>query len=99
MAARHGWVDLSDYQALSRVFGLECGPLITDQQRADLWDLEKGEGSGLASLHRLLNDFPVPIDYVLVLGDARSQNLGLDGRMDLVQTAGSGDFLSVYRRK
>jgi hypothetical protein len=99
MAARHGWVDLSDYQALSRVFALECSPLISDRQRSDLWDLEKGQEGGLASLHRLLDDFPVPIDYVLVLGDARSQNLGLDSRMDLVATAGTGSFLSVYRRK
>jgi hypothetical protein len=99
MAARRGWVDLSDYQALSRVFALECTPLISDKQRADLWNLEQGEKSGLASLHRLLYDFPVPIEYVLVLGDAGSQNLGLDSQMELVETAGTGGFLSVYRRR
>jgi hypothetical protein len=99
MAARRGWVDLSDYQALSRVFALECGPLITDKQRQDLWNLEQGEESGLASLHRLLNDFPAPIEYVLVLGDSGAWKLGLEGQMELVGTAGSGGFLSVYRRR
>jgi hypothetical protein len=99
MAARHGWVDLSDYQALSRVFALECTPLISDRQRADLWDLEKGEEGGLASLRRLLDDFPVPIDYVLVLGNTGSEHVGLDGQMDLVQTTGTGGFLRVYRRR
>ena len=96
VAARHKWVDLSDYQALSRVFALECGPLMTDQQRSDLWNLENGDP---ASLRRLLNDFPAPIDYVLVLGDARFENLGLDQRMDLVDRAGTGLILSVYKRR
>ena len=99
MAARRGWVDLSDYQALSRVFALECSSLISDPQRADLWNLEQGDGSGIDSLQRLLKDFPVPIDYVLVLGDTGSRSLGLDLQMDLVGTAGTGDFLRVYRRR
>ena len=65
-----GWVDLSDYQALSRLFTLECRPPITDQERLDLWNLENGDGgSALESLDRLLNGLPIHIDYVLVLGD------------------------------
>ena len=99
MAARHGWVDLSDYQAPSRVFALEFCPVITDEERSGLWNLEKGDQGGLASLQLLLHDFPSPIDYVLVLGDARSFKLWLDQQMDLVATAGTGDFLSVYRRR
>jgi hypothetical protein len=99
MAARHGWVDLSDYQAPSRVFALEFQPVITDQQRSALWNLEKGEEGGRASLQQLLHNFSSPIDYVLVLGDPRSFKLGLDQKMDLVETAGTGDFLSVYRRR
>jgi hypothetical protein len=96
MAARRGFIDLSDYQALSGVFALECRPPITEHQRADLWDLENGEQH---SLHRLLNNFPAPIDYVLVLGDAGSRDLKLDRQMDLVDTAGGTPFLRVYRRK
>jgi hypothetical protein len=95
VAARRSFVDLSDYQALSGVFALECRPPITDHQRADLWDLENGEQH---SLHRLLNNFPVPIDYVLVLGDAGSRDLKLDPQMNLVDTAGGTPFLRVYRR-
>lgn len=99
MAARHGWVDLSDYQALSRVFTLECRPLITDKERSDLWNLEKGDEDGLASLNRVLNQFQVPIDYVLVLGDTRSQKLDFGQQMELVDTAQAGVFLSVYRHR
>jgi hypothetical protein len=94
MAAQHGFVDLSDYQALSGVFGLECRPPITEQQRSDLWSLEGGDEAGL---HRLLRE--LPIDYVLVLGDSPSQDPKLDQRMDLVATAGATPFLRVYRRR
>ena len=99
MAARHDWVDLSDYQALSRVFALECRPPISDKQRADLWLLESGDAAGIASLYRLLEDFPTPIEYVLVLGDAHAQNLRLDRWMEWAGGVGSGKFLSVYRRR
>jgi hypothetical protein len=96
MAARHGFVDLSDYQALSSVFALECRPPITEQERSDLWSLENGNADSVASLHRLLDDFPVPIDYVLVLGDAGSQKLELDQWGSLVD---SRSFLRVFRRR
>ena len=95
MAARRGFVDLTDYQALSGVFALECRPPITEQQRSDLWSLESGDE---ASLHRLLDHFPVPIEYVLVLGDVGPRDLKLNAQMDLVGTTGSTPFLRVYRR-
>jgi len=98
MATHHSFVDLSDYQALSKVFALECRPPITDEQRIDLWSLEQGVELGMASLPRLLADFPVPIDYVLVLGDPGSHHLDLS-KFNLAATAGSGNFLAVYRRR
>ena len=97
-AARQHFVDLSDYQALSRLFALEFRPPITDQQRSDLWNLESDNQSSLASLHRLLDDFPPAIDYVLVFGDPGSQTLDLEKQMDPVATAGTPPFLRVYRR-
>jgi hypothetical protein len=99
MAARQGFVDLSDYQALSQLFTLECAPPITDRQRADLWRLESGDENAISTLHGLLEDFPAPIDYVLVLGDPHGQDLGLDQNMALTATTGNGSLLSVYRRK
>lgn len=97
MAARRGWVDLSDYQALSRVFALELRPPVSDLQRGDLWNLESGDGDGLTSLHRLLDSFPHPIQYVLVLGNTGSRKLDLDG-WSVVGTAGEPAFLEVFRR-
>jgi len=95
LAAQKNFVVLSDYQALSRVFALETRPPITDLQRADLWALEGASPDAARALWALLQDFPVPIDYVAVMGDTELAPPG----MDLVAAAKSRGFLRLYRRR
>ena len=72
MAARRGWVALSDYQPLSNLFALETRPPITKAQRDDLWHLETGDKAAEVGLKSLLQTFPDGIDYVIVMGGSGS---------------------------
>jgi hypothetical protein len=98
VAARKGFVALTDYQALSKVFATELRPPITDYQRGDLWSLEVGNETSLAALRRLLKEFPVPIDYVLVTGEKGPTNLDLGPDMELMSSTPGQTLLRVYRR-
>ncbi len=95
LAADRGFVVLSDYQALSKVFPLEPRAPITDLQRADLWALEGASPDAARALKAILASFPYPIDYVAVMGDT---DLQPDG-MDLVAAAKTRGFLRLYRRR
>jgi hypothetical protein len=75
MAARRGWVALSDYQPLSNLFALETRPPITKTQRDDLWHLETGDEAAEVGLKSLLQTFPGGIDYVIVMGSSGPEGL------------------------
>jgi hypothetical protein len=89
LGAQRGFVVLTDYQALSRVFALECRWPITDLQRADLWALEAADSSVEATLRRVHG-----ADYILVFGNT---DLTPDAPAVLVANASSRGFLRVYR--
>jgi hypothetical protein len=86
-------VDISDYQALTRLFPVDHKPLISEEKRFQLWDLEGSGTTSVASLTNILNDFPVRIDYVVVLGDSPTLEPG-----KLVGVNPGDPFVRVYRR-
>ena len=43
--------------------------MISETQRFQLWDLEGSGATSSESLVQILKDFPVQIDYVVLLGD------------------------------
>ena len=106
-AARRRLVDVSDYQALTRLFPVDHKPVISETQRFQLWDLEGSGATSSESLRQILKDFPVQIDYVVLLGDDspgdkaaefKSMKAELDSKMRLVGTDPSRSFVRVYRR-
>jgi hypothetical protein len=106
-ATRRRLVALSDYQALSKLFPVAFRPSIPAAKAFQLWDLEGSGSSGVDSLRSLLKDPPVPIDYVVVLGDQppsqRAEDYNnitreLDGQMHLVAGNHHDSFFRIYRR-
>jgi hypothetical protein len=100
VAARRKLVDISDYQALTRLFPLDHKPLISATQRFQLWDLEGSGTTGPDSLKQILKDFPVRIDYIVVLGDGTPAEKAaeLDPNMRLIAVNPGEPFVRVYRR-
>jgi hypothetical protein len=105
-AVRRNLVALSDYQALSKLFPVAFRPSIPDSKAYQLWDLEGSGSSGVDSLRALLKDPPVPIDYVLILGDQppreraeeyKAITAELDSQMRLVSGSTPESFVRVYR--
>jgi hypothetical protein len=100
IAARRRLVDLSDYQVLTRTFPVVFRPTIQDWQRYKLWDLEGSPSDGAAALKPLLATFPVPIDYVVVVGDDTLALVSeLKASMELIATDRVGPFVYVFKRR
>ena len=81
--------------------------MISGTQRFQLWDLEGSGTTSSESLRQILKDFPVQIDYVVLMGDDspgekaeafKSMVAELDSKMRLVGTDPSRSFVRVYRR-
>jgi hypothetical protein len=104
VAARRRLVDLSDYQALSHLFPVVYRPSVSDTKQRQLWALEGMGTTGAAMLADLRKDFPVPIDYVVVLGDPIPKENGvgdvlaeLDTHLKLVSGNSPSSFVRVYQ--
>ncbi|MBI1898441.1 MAG: hypothetical protein HYS04_18195 [Acidobacteria bacterium] len=107
VAARRHFIALSDYQAGARIFPVVFAARVPHEQQRQLADLEGTAIDGLESLESLLKDFPVPIEYVAVLGDGSTPQPGFDldrtlsvlrARMQLVSADPSNSFVRVYKR-
>jgi hypothetical protein len=108
IAARCGCVDLTDYQAPSKVFPVDFTPAIDDGLRYSLADLQLELPGNRAAevLPWLRATLPVPIDYVILVADESasadpgfSQVLAnLDSGMRLVGTSRSKQFVRLYQR-
>jgi hypothetical protein len=107
IAVRQGSVALSDYQALTRAFPVVYGASISEEKRWQLWYLEGTSRDGPGALRALRKEPSIPIDYVIVLGDNSSRELGaeydrvveeLGAEMKLVSTDSRGSFVRVYKR-
>lgn len=106
IAAKRKLVALSDYQALSHLFPISYQPKVPEAKQFELWDLEGTGPNGVSSLRELLKDFPVPIDYVVLLGDGsgeRAQEYAtiraeLEAKMRPFSTDTTKSFVSIYQR-
>jgi hypothetical protein len=103
VAARRHFLALSDYQAISQVFPVAFRPIVPDLKRAQLWDLEGVGPNALASLKAVLQDFPLPIDYVVVLGDDTPEKAGevtraLSDLGSSMTLAAANSFVHLYKR-
>jgi hypothetical protein len=107
MAVRRKLVALSDYQAMSKLFPVSFRSEIPVEKQSQLWDLEGTGTTTEASLKELLKDFPVKIDYVVLLGDgtppertAEFQSIEsyLSSTSQLAWTDPSKSFVRVYKR-
>jgi hypothetical protein len=107
MAARRRLLDLSDYQALSRLFPITLGKQFSTSQQNWLWRLEDGESAGFEPLPDLLSNLPVRPEYVVLVGDDGSD---ATRHSDFAKTAAwldanllpvsQGDsFVRVYRQR
>jgi hypothetical protein len=108
VAAQRKLVDLSDYQAGRELFPVHFSNRIPHDLRHPLWMLEGGPTDTAPVLRKVLNECPIPIDYVVVVGDRppadRAPDFNatlreLDSRMDLFATDSTNAFVQVYRRK
>jgi hypothetical protein len=108
VAAQRKLVDLSDYQAGRELFPVHFSNRVPEDLRHPLWMLEGGPADTLPFLRKVLNECPIPIDYVVVVGDrppaARAPDFNatlreLDSRMDRFAADPTNTFVQVYRRK
>jgi hypothetical protein len=108
VAAQRRLIDLSDYQAGRELFPVHFSNRMPDDLRHPLWMLEGGPTDTAPVLRRVLNECPIPIDYVVVVGDRppadRAPDFNatlqeLDSRMDLFAVDSTNTFVLVYRRK
>jgi hypothetical protein len=106
MAARRRLVDLTDYQALSRVFPITLRKEFSGALQNSMRSLEDGATAGFEPLPKILAELPAHADYVVLVGDEGSDAVRrsdfaktrewLDANLEPVST---GDFVRVYRRR
>jgi hypothetical protein len=108
VSAQHKLIDLSDYQAGRELFPVHFSNRMPDDLRHPLWMLEGGPTDIAPVLRRVLNECPIPIDYVVVVGDRppadRASDFNatlreLESKMDLFAADSTNTFVQVYRRK
>ncbi len=106
MAARHRLIDLTDYQALSRVFPITLRKDFSGSLQNSMRSLEDGATAGFEPLPKIMETLPVHADYVVLVGDEGSAAVRrsdfaktrawLDATLEPVSAA---DFVRVYRRR
>jgi hypothetical protein len=105
VAARRGLIDLSDYQAPAHIFPVVFRPRVGRNLQSSLWALEGPGNGGSTRLSWLRGNLPVPIDYVVVVGEegsteAKATDMAktmadLSSSMRLIS---AGSFIRVYQR-
>lgn len=85
VAARRDAVDLSDYEAITKLFPLVYKSSVDAGQQSTLWAFEGPGPDGVASLKWLDENFSVPIEYVVVVGDANSPEAKTRGMHEMLQ--------------
>jgi hypothetical protein len=88
-AARRGLVDLSDYEAASKIFPVVFKPAIDPGWQSSLWALEGPDSGSVASLAWIKRNLPAPIEYVLVIGDENSPEAvraGMPGMLEYLSS-------------
>jgi hypothetical protein len=101
-------LDLSDYEALSRMFPVVFKSYVDAGQLSGLWSFEGPDPDSDKTLDWINGNFPMPADFVLVVGDvqaAEAQRMGmphmigyLDSTMSQVASSPHGLFRLYERR-
>jgi len=84
-AARRDLVDLSDYEAVSKIFPVVFKPAIDAGLQSGLWGMEGPDSGSVKSLAWINRNLPAPIDFVLMIGDENSPEAvraGMPGMLD-----------------
>jgi hypothetical protein len=107
-ASRQHLIDLTDYEALSKLFPIVYRETVEQSQQYGLWGFEGPGKDSVEVLTWLTGNFPVRIDFALIVGDERSpeavrMNMPamldyLGSSMRLVATSPSG-FVRLYGRR
>lgn len=105
IAARHGLVDLSDYEANSNVFPVVYQERVPGEAKGSMWGMEDSANLGRKKLEMALQYLPVRVDYIVVLSDppkpTDTELIALlaefDSKMRLVSSAGDPTFVRVYQ--
>jgi len=101
-------LDLSDYEALSRVFPVVFKSYIDSGQLSGLWSFEGPDADSDKTLQWINNNFPVPADFVLVVGDIRSPDavrMGMPHIIDYLEStmrpvaSSPGRTFRLYERR
>jgi hypothetical protein len=107
-AARKHGVDLSDYEALTEIFGVIYKPYLDKGQLSGLWSFEGPDPDSDKTLKWINDSFPHPVDFVLVVGDLRSpaaERMGMPKMMEYLEStmqpvAESKDgFFRLFRKE
>jgi hypothetical protein len=70
VAAGQNSVVLSDYQAITRTFPIAFQPSFSPDQQRTLQLLDAAQTVPLEDLQQLFHTLPVPVDYIVVVGDS-----------------------------
>jgi hypothetical protein len=106
-AVRCRCLDLSDYEAISRVFPVFYRSTVAIAQQYQLWSLERPGTDSVHAVTSLRQSFPVPIDYVLLVGDEASPDAVRAGMPEMMQylasnmsllATSSNRLVRLYRR-
>jgi len=90
VAARQRSLDLSDYEALSLVFPVVYKSYIEPAQLSGLWSFEGPDPDSPNTLRWIDDSFPVPVDFVMVIGDidaAQAVRMGMPQMIDYLASA------------
>lgn len=102
-AARQRAADLTDYQALNKIF-----PIFEEEKlerwRAPLWALERPYSAGARDTAMLVTTLPARVDYVLVIGDDTNGDrlallAWLRANMQFVASDPQSSFVWLFKRK
>jgi hypothetical protein len=101
--AKQRAIDLSDYQAATRVFPVVLADRLQRWGTA-LWSLEGGRDATAQQITRILTDVPVRLDYVVVIGDYNRADRAAvlswaSEHMQLVATDPGSSFVWVFKRR
>jgi hypothetical protein len=86
-------IDLSDYEAISKVFPVVYRQKIAIDQQYGLWSLERPGPDALRTVTGLRQSLPVPIDFVLLVGDDHSPDALHSGMPEMMEYLGSNMYL------
>jgi hypothetical protein len=108
VAAKRRLFDLTDYEAISKLFPVSYKETVGRDQQYGLWGFEGPEHNSVEVLAWLRDNFPAGIDFVVLIGDEKSAEASradmpkmleyLDSNMHLAGTSPSG-FVRLYGRR